>query len=64
MEDRDPIQVSWPHLGHIDKWHVDLQKPVEDHHHSLTLFPSPKDDGGNTLSAQLPPPYGRIPEPK
>jgi len=51
---------SWPHIGTIDKWHVDIGK---DHHRSPTLNPPPKDDAGNTLSKNLPPPYGPIPDP-
>lgn len=56
----DPQDPSWPHLGKIDKWHVDLG---EDHHHSPTLNPPPTDDGGNTLAGKLPPPFGKIPDP-
>ena len=57
------LTTSWPHLGTIGKWHVDLCGPgYVSHHHSPTLYPPPRDEHGHIMAKELPPPYGRMPK--
>lgn len=64
-----PIQpkISFGHQGTIGKWHVDLIYPdgKQDHHHSPTLNPPPRDEYGHIRVKswkEMPPPYGPIKE--